>query len=60
MIYAYRRTWDAIELFVSETDRQPPPGFIACSWPRFRRAWQLQSARRVYGVRPKLPPLLLP
>ncbi len=59
MTYAYRRSRDLfgrrqIELYISESGRPAPSGFITCSWPRFRRAWQIDAAltfRRVRGLR---------
>lgn len=52
MTYAYRHTFDqggrrTVELFVSETNRPAPAGFVTCSSIGFRWAWRLRDALRV-------------
>jgi len=56
-IYAYRRGRDltgqrTIELFISETGRPAPAGFVSCSATTFRWAWRYDAAltfRRLRG-----------
>lgn len=51
MIYAYRRDDDQVVLFVSETGRPAPAGFIRCTLDGFRAAWRLRDQLRIARLR---------